>query len=142
MDRFDFITTDEYQWKEVSSYRVDCDEDKGLSITFTMRDGKQIEILQSAQSAPRAFHETYECKEAFALDLIEMLEEEYQITRNVSHMGLAVKFYQKDTDLWPYVKEILGYDELVPEEDEIAETQAETTADTNVEIDTASESTT
>lgn len=127
-----FITTDEYQWKQVSSYRVDCDEDKGLSITFTMRDGKQIEILQSAQSAPRVFHETYECKEAFALDLIEMLEEEYQITRNVSHMELAVKFYKSNPELWPYVKEILGYDELVPEEDEIAETQAETTADTQV----------
>lgn len=121
-----FITTDEYSWHQVSSYRVDCDEDKGLSVTFTMRDGKQIEILQSAQSAPRAFHEKYDCKEAFALDLIEMLEEEYQITRNVSHMERAVKFYQNDPELWEYVKKILGYDELVPDDDEIAETLPET----------------
>ena len=128
-----FITTDEYTWQQVSSYKVDCDDDKGLSVTFTMRDGKQIEILQSAQSAPRAFHETYECKEAFALDLIEMLEEEYQITRNVAHMEKAVKFYKNNDELWPYVKQILGYDELVPEEGEIAETQGETSVDTVIE---------
>lgn len=127
-----FITTDEYTWKQVSSYKVDCDEEKGLSLTFTMRDGKQVEILQSAQSAPRAFHEKYECKEAFALDLIEMLEAEYQITRNVSHMERAVKFYKNDAELWPYVQKILGYDELVPDEGEIADTQAETQAVTAV----------
>ncbi len=123
-----FITTDEYSWKQVSSYKVDCHEEKGLSVTFTMRDGKQVEILQSAQSAPRAFHETYDCKEAFALDLIEMLETEYQITRNVSHMERAVKFYQGDEKLWPYVKEILGYDELIPDDDEVAETEVMTEA--------------
>ncbi len=123
-----FITTDEYSWKQVSSYKVDCDKEKGLSVTFTMRNGKQIEILQSAQSAPRAFLETYKYKEAFALDLIQMLEEEYQITRNVSHMGLAVEFYKDDENLWPYVKQIIGYDELVPDEDEVAETQALTEA--------------
>ena len=123
-----FITTDEYSWKQVSSYRVDCDEEKGLSVTFTMRDGKQVEILQSAQSAPRAFHEAYDCKEAFALDLIEMLEKEYQVTRNVSHMERAVKFYKNDENLWPYVQKILGYDDLVPDEDEIAQTEAATQA--------------
>lgn len=125
-----FITTDEYEWKQVSSYKVDCDEDKGLSVTFTMRDGTQIEILQSAHSAPRSFHEQYDCKEAFALDLIEMLEEEYQITRNVSHMELAVNFYKSDAELWPYVKAILGYDELVPGEGEVAETTEETAVET------------
>lgn len=131
-----FITTDEYSWKQVSSYKVDCHEEKGLSVTFTMRNGKQIEILQSAQSAPRSFHEKYDCKEAFALDLIEMLKEEYQVTRNVSHMGLAVEFYKNNEELWPYVKEIIGYDELVPDEDEVAETEAPTEAVTTADQQT------
>lgn len=125
-----FITTDEYQWKQVSSYKVDCDEDKGLSVTLTMRDGKQIEILQSVMSAPAAFHEKYECREAFVLDLVTMLEEEYQITRNVSHIERTKAFYQNDAKLWPYVKEIIGYDELVPEEGMTTETQVSTSAET------------
>ena len=34
--------------------------------------------------------------------------------------------------VWPYVQKILGYDELVPDEGEIADTQAETQAVTAV----------
>lgn len=126
-----YITTDEYQWKQVSSYKVDCDEDKGLSVTLTMRDGKQIEILQSVMSAPAAFHEKYECREAFVLDLVTMLEEEYQIPRNVSHIERTKAFYQDDAKLWPYVKKIIGYDELISE-DEPSEvtTEAATSAET------------
>lgn len=121
-----FITTGEYEWKQVSSYKVDCDEDKGLSVTLTMRDGKKFEILQSSISAPRAFHEQYDCKEAFVLDLVTMLEEEYQITRNVSHIERAKAFYAADDELWPYVKQIIGYDELVPDEDELPVTEVGT----------------
>ncbi len=130
-----FINTKEYEWKQVSSYKVDCDEDKGLSVTLTMRDGKQIEILQSVISAPAAFHEKYECKEAFVLDLVTMLEEEYQITRNVSHIERTKAFYQDDAELWPYVKQIIGYDELVPDEDDAPETEAEVSVDTSVRTD-------
>ncbi len=130
-----FISTKEYEWKQVSSYKVDCDEDKGLSVTLTMRDGKKFEILQSAVSAPAAFHEKYDCKEAFVLDLITMLEEEYQITRNVSHIERTKAFYQSDEKLWPYVKQIIGYDELVPEEDDAPATEAVTSAATSVGTD-------
>lgn len=126
-----FFETESYEWKQVSSYKVDCDEDKGLSVTLTMRDGKKFEILQSSVSAPRSFHEQYECKEAFVLDLVTMLEEEYQITRNVSHIERTKAFYQGDEKLWPYVKQIIGYDELVPEEDETPETEAGTSAVTD-----------
>ncbi|MBE6557971.1 MAG: hypothetical protein E7661_03040 [Ruminococcaceae bacterium] len=119
-----FITTDEYQWKQVSSYKVDCDEEKGLSVTLTMRNGKQFEILQSAVSAPRSFHEAYDCKEAFVLDLVTMLEEEYQVTRNVSHLERTKAFYKDDAERWTYVKELIGYEEIVY--DEPADTDAET----------------
>ncbi len=125
------ITTNEYEWKQVSSYKVDCDDDKGLSVTLTMRDGKQFEILQSSISAPRAFHETYDCKEAFVADLLERLEELYQITPNVSHIERARAFYEDNPELWVHVKRIIGYDELVPEGDEIPETDAAT--DTSLE---------
>ncbi len=126
-----FFETESYEWKQVSSYKVDCDEDKGLSVTLTMRDGKKFEILQSSVSAPRSFHEQYECKEAFVLDLVTMLEEEYQITRNVSHIERTKAFYQGDEKLWPYVKQIIGYDELVPDEDGVPETEAGTSAVTD-----------
>ncbi|MBE6585893.1 MAG: hypothetical protein E7645_05110 [Ruminococcaceae bacterium] len=122
------IETNKYEWKQVSSYRVDCDEEKGLSVTLTMRDGQKFEILQSSISAPRSFHETYECKEAFVADLLEMLRTEYQITPNVSHIERARAFYQGDEKLWPYVKDILGYDELFPEGEEIPETSTNGTS--------------
>ena len=128
-----FIKTGSYEWKQVSSYKVDCDEEKGLSVTLTMRDGKQFEILQSAVSAPRSFHEAYDCKEAFVLDLVTMLEEEYQITPNRSHIERAKAFYSSNEKLWPYVREIIGYDELLPE----AETDP-STADTSADTDAAS----
>lgn len=134
-----WITTGEYEWKQVSSYKVDCDEDKGLSVTLTMRDGKQFEILQSAISAPAAFHEKYECREAFVLELVTMLEEEYQITRNVSHIERTKAFYQNDAKLWPYVKQIIGYDELVPEEDMTPETEAGTSTETEKNAEVATE---
>lgn len=134
-----FFTTDEYSWKQVSSYKVDCDEEKGLSLTFTMRDGKQIEILQSAQSAPRSFHEKYDCKEEFARDLIKMLEEEYQITPNIYHIERAENFYRDNEDLLPFVKEIIGYEELDPEEGELAETDAATDVATDAATDAATE---
>ena len=124
------INTSEYEWKQVSSYKVDCDEDKGLSVTLTMRDGKKIEILQSVISAPASFHEKYECKEAFVLELVTMLEEEYQIPRNVSHIERTKAFYQDDAELWPYVKQIIGYDELLPDEEDVPETGADTSVGT------------
>lgn len=127
------ITTNEYEWKQVSSYKVDCDEDKGLSVTLTMRDGKQFEILQSSISAPRAFHEAYDSKEAFVADLLAWLKEEYQITPNVSHIERARAFYEDDPELWAHVKKIIGYDELIPDGDEIPETEANTAAETVVE---------
>ncbi len=129
-----FIETDTYEWKEVSSFKVDCDEDKGLSITFTMRDGQKIEILQSPQSAPRSFLEKYEHKEAFALDLIRMLKDQYQITPNASHVDRAKNFYKDNEALWPYVKQIL--EEVTPKSNvnpAPAETVADTTADTLLE---------
>ena len=131
------ITTKEYEWKQVSSYKVDCDGEKGLSVTLTMRDGKKYEILQSAVSAPRSFHEQYDCKEAFVLDLVTMLEEEYQITRNVSHQSLARSFYEDDEKVWPYVKQIIGYEEMIPEGDEIPETGNTTEGITTVNTEPA-----
>ena len=44
-----------------------------------------------------------------------------QVPRNVRHMERAVKFYKSYEGLWPYVSQIIGYAELVPEPDETAE---------------------
>lgn len=120
-----FVETKSYEWKQVTSYTVDADEDDGLSVTFTMRDGKQIEILQGVNSTTEKFDEQYTSVTHFASDLDEDMVA-LQVPRNVRHMERAVKLY-KDHKLWPYVQKLIGYVELVPEPDEtVAETQPET----------------
>ena len=120
-----FAETKSYEWKQVTSYTIDADDDNGLSVTFTMRDGKQIEILQGVNSTTERFDEQYTSVTHFASVLDEDMVA-LQVPRNVRHMERAVKLY-KDHALWPYVSRLIGYVELVPEPDEtVAETQPET----------------
>ena len=115
-----FVDQSVYTWENVQSYRVDCDSDKGLSVTFTMEDGKQLEILQGTVSDTQAFANAYSSTTAFAAHMGERLDS-LQIPRNVSHMERAVKFYRdKYPTLWPYVKALTGYEEIDPWEDELA----------------------
>lgn len=131
-----FAETKSYEWKQVSAYTIDCDGEDGLSITFTMRDGKQFEILQGVNSATDKFKEQYTSVTHFAADIDEEMVA-LQVPRNVRHMETAVRFYQSYEGLWPYVSRIIGYAELVPEPDEtVAETlpgteEAETGSETN-----------
>ena len=130
-----FVETKSYEWKQVSAYTVDCDGENGLSITFTMRDGKQYEILQGVNSATKEFKEKYTSVTHFAADIDEEMVA-LQVPRNVRHMEKAVNFYKSYEGLWPYVSKIIGYAELVPEPDETVEetesaTEALTTAGTN-----------
>ena len=130
-----FVETKSYEWKQVSAYTVDCDGENGLSITFTMRDGKQYEILQGVNSATKEFKEKYTSVTHFAADIDEEMVA-LQVPRNVRHMEKAVNFYKSYEGLWPYVSKIIGYAELVPEPDETVEetesaTEALTTAETN-----------
>ncbi len=121
-----FVETGSYEWKQVSAYTVDCDSDDGLSVTLTMRDGKQFEILQGVNSTTEKFDEQYTSVTHFAADIDERMVE-LQVPRNVKHMERAVKFYQGYEGLWPYVSKIIGYTELMPQPDEtVAETEAST----------------
>ncbi len=115
-----FTETSSYKWKQVSAYTIDCDGDKGLSVTFTMRDGTQFEILQGVNSATAAFKDTYTSVTHYASEIdSEMVA--LQVPRNVRHMETAVRFYREDhKELWPYVSRIIGYTDLMPEEDETA----------------------
>ena len=132
-----FVETKSYQWKQVTGYTIDCEnENDGLSVTFTMRDGKQFEILQGVNSTTEKFDEQYTSVTHFAYDLDQRMVE-LQVPRNARHVERAAKLY-KDTTLWPYVSKLIGYVELVPEPDETApETEAdslpasETAAPTN-----------
>lgn len=121
-----FVETKSYEWKQVTGYTVDCDNDNdGLSVTFTMRDGKQYEILQGVNSTTEAFDKTYTSVTHFAYDLDQRMTE-LQVPRNTRHMERAVSLY-RDHPLWPYVSKLIGYVELVPEPDEtVAETEAPT----------------
>jgi hypothetical protein len=121
-----FAETGRYEWKQVSSYAVDCEnEDEGLSVTFTMRDGKKFEILQGVHSATVAFKESYTSVTHFASELDGRMTE-LQVPRNVRHVERAAKVY-KDHSLWPYVQQIIGYEELQPLPDEtLPETEAPT----------------
>ena len=123
-----FFKTETYEWDQVSSYKVDCDEDKGLSVTLTMKGGKKFELLQSPVSTPASFDAKYDCKEAFVAELINFLEEEYQIMPNISHRERARAFYGKNEKLWPYVKDIMDIPDLEVEEGQ------ETTAGTDTGV--------
>ncbi len=118
-----FIPTGSYTWEQVSSYEFSCDRSsKGLAITFTMRDGKSIEILQGAMSSPDTFKEKYDCKEAFAVDIIAKMRA-LQIScptlespsKHNQLMEDAAGFYHSNNEkLWPYVQEIIGYKQVAP----------------------------
>lgn len=128
-----FVETKSYEWKQVSAYTIDCDSDDGLSVTFTMRDGKQLEILQGVNSTTDAFDERYTSVTHFASEIDEQMVA-LQVPRNVRHMERAVKFYQGYEGLWPYVSRLIGYTELTPEPDETtAETEVPTEAMTEVD---------
>ena len=123
-----FVETASYEWKQVSSYTIDCEnEDDGLSVTFTMRDGKKYEILQGVNSATKAFKEQYTSVTHFAADVDDQMMA-LQVPRNVKHIERAVKVY-RGHKLWPYVEKIIGYVELNPLPDEtVPETEAPTEA--------------
>ena len=134
-----FIETKSYEWKQVSAYTIDCDNDGGLAVTFTMRDGKKYEILQGVNSTTEAFDGQYSSVTHFAADLDENMVD-LQIPRNVRHMERAVRFYRDYEELWPYVSKLIGYTELVPLPDETAEeTTEETTEETETALDTDTE---
>lgn len=120
-----FVETKSYEWKQVTGYTIDCEnENDGLSVTFTMRDGKQFEILQGVNSTTEKFDEQYTSVTHFAYDLDQRMVE-LQVPRNARHVERAVKLYREHA-LWPYVQKLIGYEELVPEPDETApETEAD-----------------
>ena len=121
-----FVETKSYEWKQVTSYTVDCDNDNdGLSLTLTMRDGKKYEILQGVNSTTEEFDAIYTSVTHFACNLDQKMAD-LQIPRNVRHVERTAQLY-KNHPLWPYVKTLIGYEELVPEADE---TLPETTAPT------------
>jgi hypothetical protein len=125
-----FVETKSYEWKQVTAYTIDCDDSNGLSVTFTMRDGKKFEILQGVNSTTEKFDEQYTSVTHYAYD-VDLHMVELEVPRNVRHMERAVKFYQDREGLWPYVSRLIGYVELVPEPDETAEiTEAPTEAST------------
>ena len=121
-----FVETASYEWKQVSSYTIDCEnEDDGLSVTFTMRDGKKYEILQGVNSATKAFKEQYTSVTHFAADVDDQMMA-LQVPRNVKHIERAVKVY-RGHKLWPYAEKLIGYVELSPLPDEtVPETEPPT----------------
>ena len=127
-----FAETGSYEWKQVTAYTIDCEsEEDGLSVTFTMRDGKKLEILQGVNSATKSFKESYTSVTHFAAELDSRMVE-LQVPRNVRHVERAVKIY-RGHKLWPYVEQLIGYVELNPLPDE---TLPETEAPTEVPTDT------
>ena len=121
-----FVETKSYEWKQVTGYTIDCENDNdGLSVTFTMRDGKQFEILQGVNSTTEKFDRQYTSVTHFASELDDEMAA-LQVPRNVRHMERAVKLYREHA-LWPYVERLIDYEELVPEPDEtVEETAGET----------------
>lgn len=123
-----FGQTSAYTWGDVADCRVDCDSEKGLSVTFTLNDGKQFEILQNTISDNAAFADRYQAATedkrtsalAFAADLCRELDAR-GVHRRVSHMERAIRFYKTEfPEQWVYVSELIRYDEVKPSDDETA----------------------
>ncbi len=115
-----FAETSRYEWKQVSAYTVDCATDDGLSMTFTMRDGKQFEILQGVNSATSDFKANYTSVTEFAT-VIDAEMVKLQVPRNAKHYERAVKFYKDNyPELWPHVARLIGYLDLEEHPDETA----------------------
>ncbi len=126
-----FVETKRYEWKQVSAYTIDCEADSGLSVTFTMRDGKQYEILRGVNSATEKFRSEYTSVTHFATVIDDKMQE-LQVPDNVRHYDMAVKFYQDYEGLWPYVAKLINHvesvplpDETLPETEPPTETEAE-----------------
>lgn len=121
-----FAETSTHKWSDVTSSRIDCDQDKGLSVTYTMKDGKKYEVMQGTISDSQSFADTYGTKEHFARVIAEVLDRA-GIPRNVSHMERTVKFYRYNyPDQWMDVRVLIRYEELNPDKNELAPTEAPT----------------
>ncbi len=128
-----FVETGRYDWKQATTYVVDCDTDAGLSMTFKMRDGKQYEIMQGVNSATGKFHEQYDTVTEFAAAVDDQMVS-LQTPVNVKHYATAIRFYQASyPDLWPYVSQLIRYREVQSGEDEIADTTPVTETETAAE---------
>jgi len=113
------VDTQEYSWDDVSEYKVDCDDSRGLSVTFTMNDGNAFEVLHGPKSATKEFSDKYDDTLAFLVDIDARLRAK-GITKNVTHMETAVAFYQSgEKKLWKYVSVLTGYSEIYPDGDEL-----------------------
>ena len=115
-----FIEGDVYAWEKVSSYEIACDNERGLSITFKMRNGTSFEILQNTVSAPDSFKSAYPCKEAFAVDILKKMDEHQIPCSTFENQGehrklmeAARTFYRNDETLWSYVKLLVRYQEVI-----------------------------
>jgi len=122
-----FGFTEHYEWKQVKSYVVDCDSGRGLSVTYTMRDGTEFEILQHTVSAPEEFHKNYDSTVAFAAMLDDRMTE-LQIPRRVRNARTAESFYKDHyPTLWQHVSRLIDHAEFTPLPDEtVGDTEAVT----------------
>ena len=127
-----FIRTDALSWDQVETYTVDCDSEKGLTMTFTLRDGtktKKYEILDGVCSTTEAFDAKYTSTTHFA-SVLDNDRGEKGITSKILHRELAERFYKNDPqrqNLWEYVSKIINYQGLDLKDDEtVPETEAPT----------------
>ena len=124
-----FIKTEEYGWDQVNAYTIDCDTDKGLTITFTMRDGKKYEILDGVCSTTEAFDEKYTSTIHFAAETDDIMNEQ-GVPRTLRNRDRAANFYKNDPGRkahWVYVSKIIEYEDLDLNDDEtVPETDAPT----------------
>ncbi len=138
-----FLETGRYDWEDVSAYSVDCDTDQGLSVTFSFKGGKQVEILRGINSFSSSFEEKYDSPTHFAAELDKRLmnpaDDRPVPPRNMSGVAYdrAVRFYRDANpeslsgSQWVYVRQLIGYVEMDMTPDETA---AETLPSESAEV--------
>lgn len=121
-----FFDTSVHTWDDVVSVKTDCDNEKGLSVTYTMQDGKKYEVMQGTVSDTDALAGQYRSKYGLARAVCERLDAA-GVPRNVSHMERTVKFYRYNyPEEWPDVKYMIRFEDLSVSDDEVVPTEAPT----------------
>ncbi len=123
-----FAETNRYDWEDVSAYSVGCDDNEGLSVTFSFKGGKQIEILHGINSATGKFKERYGTPTRFAAELETRLTDPsdgrpgLSSNTNFSLVSTkAEKFYREAyPELWPYVAQLTKHRDIELSPDETA----------------------
>lgn len=106
----------QYSWDQVASYEVKAAFSSGeMKLCFRMKDGRQVKISPGAFAQTGLFADQYENLYQYWLHVDNILEER-GIEKTVAQREyLADTYISKEDGSWQYVRQIIEYEEELPE---------------------------